>query len=77
MDQEQRELQNVDNTLPKNVISSYAFNREQHTQEAHCNKNGGPSLSDSPRTLVQEALSQSTRDIFAYNKKFDSRAKRM
>lgn len=77
MDQEQRELQNVDNTLPKRVISSYPFNREQPTQEAHCNKNGGPSLSDSPRTLVQEALSQSTRDIFAYNTIFDSRAKRM
>lgn len=77
MDQEQCELQNVDNTLKKNVISSYTFKREKPTQEAHCNKNGGPSLSDSPRTLVQEALSQSTRYIFVNNKIFDSRAKRI
>lgn len=54
MNQEHREFQNVDNTLSKSEISSYAFNGKQPTQEAHSNNNGGP-FSESLRVLVQES----------------------
>lgn len=73
MDQEQRKFQNVDNTLPKSAISSYAFSRKQPTHEVHSNKNGGLSIA-SLRVLFQEALSQSTKD-FENNKIFDYREK--
>lgn len=74
MDQEQREFQNVDNTLPKSAISSYAFSWKQPTQEAHSNKNGG--LSQCLRVLFQEAGVRAQK-IFANNKIFDSKERRM
>jgi len=54
MDQEQHEFQNVDNTLQKSVISTYAFSRKYHMK--HILTNGGLS-SDSLKVLFHDALS--------------------